>query len=134
VVSLEHEIRYATRVQRYLHKHRLDSVRLCVAPIAAYDEFDWYSLPPPASIAEKFSLVISDGPPETTRGGRYGLVPVMLERLRTGCVILLDDGAREGEQVIAARWAKLLHCVPEYFGTEKPYIRLQAGLPPSSIS
>ncbi len=73
--------------------------------------------------------MVCDGPPETTRGGRYGLVPVMLEKLRADCTILLDDGAREGERETAERWAKLLGCTPEIIGTEKPYIRLKASQP-----
>lgn len=127
VVSLEHEPKYAARVQYYLDKYRLSSVRLCVVPLGTYGDFDWYMPPPFGSIPDKFSLVVCDGPPGTTRGGRYGLVPVMLEKLRPDCTILLDDGAREDEQDIASRWARLLNCSPEVIGTEKPYIRLKAG-------
>ena len=129
LLSLEHEPKYAVKVQHYLDKYQLSSVRLCVAPLRTYGDFDWYS--PPDSIADKFSLVICDGPPETTRGGRYGLVPVMRDKLRPDCTILLDDGARIGEQEIAARWSTLLDCVPEILGTEKPYIRLKgSSVPP----
>ena len=126
VLSLEHEPKYAAQVQRYLRKYQLTSVDLRMAPLRNYGDFNWYT-PPSESRAEDFALVICDGPPGTTRGGRYGLVPVMLEKLRPDCTILLDDAAREGEQEIAARWAVLLRCVPEIFGTEKPYIRLTAG-------
>jgi len=129
VWSLEHEPKYAVKVQHYLEKYRLASVKLCVAPLSAYDDFDWYTPPRFDQMPEKFSLVVCDGPPCTTRGGRYGLVPVMLERLGADCTILLDDGARAGEQDTAARWAKLLGCVPETIGTEKPYIRLKASQP-----
>ena len=129
VVSLEHEARYAVKVQHYLDKYHLTSVKLYVAPLSTYDEFDWYTPPRFDSIPEKFSLVVCDGPPGTTRGGRYGLVPVMLDKLRADCTILLDDGAREGEQDTAERWAKLLGGSPETVGTEKPYIRLKAAQP-----
>jgi hypothetical protein len=129
VWSLEHETKYAVRVQHYLDKYHLTSVKLCVAPLSAYGEFDWYTPPRFDSIPEKFSLVVCDGPPGTTLGGRYGLVPVMLDTLRADCTILLDDGAREGERETAERWAKLLGCTPEIIGTEKPYIRLKASQP-----
>jgi predicted O-methyltransferase YrrM len=129
VLSLEHEPKYAFKVQRYLDKYHLTSVKLYVAPLTTYGDFDWYSPPPLDSITEKFSVVVCDGPPETTRGRRYGLVPVMLEKLRPDCTILLDDGAREGERETAERWAKVLGGVPEMIGTEKPYIRLKVAQP-----
>lgn len=129
VVSLEHEPKYAFKVQHYLDKYHLTTVKLCVVPLSTYGEFDWYTPPPLDSLPEKFALVVCDGPPGITRGGRYGLVPVMLEKLRPDCTILLDDGAREGERETAERWAKLLGGVPEMAGTEKPYIRLKAAQP-----
>ena len=129
VWSLEHEPKYALKVQYYLDKYHLTSVKLFVTPLSTYDDFDWYTPPRFDSIPDKFSLVVCDGPPGTTRGGRYGLVPVMLEKLRGDCTILLDDGAREGEHETAERWARLLNCTPEVIGTQKPYIRLKAGQP-----
>src|SRR5688572_18962534 len=125
--SLEHESRYAAQVQRYLDKYRIYSVSLSVAPLRSYGDFDWYSLPALQALPGKIPLVICDGPPGTTRGGRYGLVPVMLEKLRADCIILLDDAAREQELAIAQRWGKVLAARPKVIGTEKPYIRMQAG-------
>jgi hypothetical protein len=127
VYSLEHEPKWATRVQKYLHKYRINSVTMCVAPIRSYGDFDWYSLPSLQTIPGRLSLVICDGPPGGTRGGRYGLVPVMIDKLRPDCTILLDDGARGIEKAIAARWGQMLGGNPELIGSEKPYIRLQAG-------
>lgn len=132
--SLEHEPKWAERVQRVLDKYRLNCVTLAVAPLRSYGDFDWYSLPSLQTVPGKISLVVCDGPPgSTTRGGRYGLVPVMLEKLRPDCVILLDDGARQDELTIAARWAQTLRGRREVIGTEKPFIRVLAGqqLPPT---
>jgi hypothetical protein len=129
--SLEHEPRWAERVQRYLGKYRFTSVTMCIAPLRSYGDFDWYALPSLQAIPGRISLVICDGPPgSTTRGGRYGLVPVMLEKLRPDCTILLDDGARQDELTIAARWAQTLHGRREVVGKEKPFIRVLAGQPP----
>jgi hypothetical protein len=131
IYSLEHEPKWAARVQRYLNKYRFTSVTLAVAPLRSYGDFDWYSLPSLQTIPGRISLVVCDGPPgATTRGGRYGLVPVMLEKLRPDCTILLDDGARQEELTIAARWAQMLHGRREVVGTEKPFIRVLAGQPP----
>ena len=131
VWSLEHDIGYASRVQGYLDRYGVRNVRLCIAPIKSYGDFDWYTPPSFESIAGKFSLVICDGPPGTTRGGRYGLVPVMRDKLAHDCTILLDDGKRPEERAIASRWARMLGASQEVLGTEKPYIHLKAGqIPP----
>jgi hypothetical protein len=127
VLSLEHEPQFAARVRDHLEKYDIRSVNLFVAPLKSYGDFDWYQVPRLDSITEKFSVVICDGPPGATRGGRYGLVPVMLEKLKPDCTILLDDGARAEEQEIAARWAPMLSTSAEILGKEKPFIRLKAG-------
>lgn len=130
VWSLEHEPKWAARVQKYLDKYRIRSVTVCTAPIRSYGEFDWYALTSLQTLPGKISLVICDGPPGGTRGGRYGLVPVMLDKLAPDCTILLDDGARTEEREIAERWAKVLGGGAELIGTEKPYFRIQAGHKP----
>jgi hypothetical protein len=71
-----------------------------------------------------FDLVICDGPPGTTKGGRYGLVPIMRERLKPGCAILLDDAGREQERAIADRWKTELGASFEICGSSKPYIKM----------
>jgi hypothetical protein len=132
VWTLEHDAEYACRVQGFLDRYGVHSVKICVSPLEDFGEFDWYQPPAFASIPGKFSLVICDGPPGGTRGGRFGLVPVMREKLRPDCTILLDDGGREDEREIASLWAAMLGAHEETFGTEKPFIRLRAGLEPPS--
>jgi predicted O-methyltransferase YrrM len=127
VWSLEHEPKWADRVRQTLRKYRIHSVTVCMAPVRSYGDFDWYAQTSLQSLPGKISLVICDGPPGATRGGRYGLVPVMLDKLRADCTILLDDGARDEERSIAARWSRLLKANPEFIGSEKPFIRLRAG-------
>jgi predicted O-methyltransferase YrrM len=127
VWALEHDPRWADRVRKYLRKYRIDAVTLCMAPIRSFGDFDWYSLTSLQTLPGKISLVICDGPPGGTRGGRYGLVPVMLDKLRPDCTILLDDGARDEERAIAERWAQTILGKPELIGSEKPFIRLRAG-------
>jgi hypothetical protein len=125
--SLEHQTRSATRVQKCLSKYRIHSVTVCTAPIRSFGDFDWYSLPALQSVPPRISLVICDGPTGGTRGGRYGLVPVMMEKLRSDCVILLGDGAGEVARSITQRWGQMLGGNPELIGKEKPFIRLIAG-------
>lgn len=120
---LEHAPEWAEKVRRYLRAYDLDSVVLCVAPLKNYVDFAWYDAPLQL-MPDAFTLVICDGPPGDTRGGRYGLVPVMKSRLRPGCVILLDDSAREQERAIAQRWSSELPAAIESCASRKPYVKL----------
>ena len=78
---------------------------------------------------DDFSMVICDGPPGDTRGGRYGLLPIMKEKLSSKCIILLDDADRVSEQEVAARWSKELNIDFESLGSRKPYIKIRVGNP-----
>ena len=132
--TLEHTPEWATRVQAYLDRYGLDSVALSTTPLKDYGAFSWYE-PPLESMPEQFSLVICDGPPADTKGGRYGLVPVMGARLRPGCVILLDDASREQERAIGTRWTSEVGASLEIAGSAKPYLRLRVtGLPVRATS
>ena len=75
-------------------------------------------------MVEQVVSVVCDGPPSGTVGGRYGLVPVMREHLRPGCVILLDDAWREDERAVARRWDSELGATHEVVSCKKPYIRM----------
>jgi len=65
---------------------------------------------------EAFSLVICDGPPGTTKGGRYGLLPVLDKRLPPGATILLDDAGRPAETELIRRWENEAHFKTEIRG------------------
>lgn len=105
VVSLENDPRWARTVAEALARHGLAQVRIVLAPLRDYGAFHWYDIAG-LELPGKFSLVICDGPPGSTPGGRYGLLPVMRERLAFDCVILLDDAERPGEQEALARWGR----------------------------
>ena len=122
--ALEHSEHWSDRVRHHLVRHNLSSVvRVFVGPLRDYDEYTWYD-PPLPWMRESFSLVICDGPPSDTPGGRYGLVPVMRSRLAPGCVILLDDAIREQEQVIARRWQSDLKAECTLIESRWPFIRM----------
>ena len=74
--TLENEPKWAARTQEYLHKYRIHSVTMALAPIRSFGDFDWYSLPSLQTIPGKISLVICDGPPGgTTRAAASGWCP-----------------------------------------------------------
>ena len=121
--ALEHTTHWAAKVIARLEGYGIDRTTLCVAPLRDYGDFAWYD-PPLDKMPPGFALVICDGPPGTTRGGRYGLAPVMAARLERGCVVLLDDAGREEERAIAKSWRLELGAKYEIVGREKPYIRM----------
>ena len=121
--ALEHMPEWAARVRRHLDEYGLDSVVLCESPLKNYGDFCWYDAPL-ESMPDNFSLVLCDGPPGGSRGGRYGLAAIMRERLKPGCVILLDDAGREHERATARRWEAELGASSEILGSEKPYIEM----------
>ena len=120
---LEHTEQWTERTQRALDQFGLDEVQLHAAPLRDYGEYEWYSTPA-ALEGKEFDLVICDGPPGTTKGGRYGLVPVMQPQLADRCLILLDDARRDEEQAIARRWQSELNASLEVKGGQHPYVEL----------
>ena len=113
VFSFEHDPEWAAKLQSAVPDRLRSSVELCVTPIRSYGDFDWYSLAgvkPPSDIG----FVLCDGPPGKTRGGRYGLAPVLKPYLARGCIVLLDDTQRSSEHEVVGRWctelnAQLIH-------------------------
>lgn len=103
VWSLEHSPEWQERVSEALERNGISGVHVCSSPLVEYGEFVWYD-PPLTQMPTEFSLVVCDGPPGTTKGGRYGLLPVMGSRLRPGSTILLDDAGRPGEAELIKRW------------------------------
>jgi hypothetical protein len=102
--SLEHVAEWRSRVTNVLERFEIPNVQICGAPLRSFGEFDWYDAPL-ALMPKEFQLVICDGPPGSTAGGRYGLLPVIGERLPAASVILLDDAGRPGEVEVLQRWA-----------------------------
>ena len=105
--TLEHYADWHRRVSETLARNNVTRVNNCLAELKDYGDFAWYDAPL-EKLPKKFSLVICDGPPGSTKGGRYGLVPVLKDRLAPGTIILLDDAHREEEAVALERWQKLL--------------------------
>lgn len=63
----------------------------------------WYAL---EDVPERIDLLVIDGPPWAVHPYVRGAAEVLFERLSPGAVVLLDDGARPGERIVAARWRR----------------------------
>ena len=86
-----------------MQRHRIGTTRVLFAPLRNYGDFTWYD-PPTDEVPHGIRLVVCDGPPGSTPGGRYGLLPVLGDRLDPGAVVLLDDAERATETHVLERW------------------------------
>jgi predicted O-methyltransferase YrrM len=120
VWSLEHMKSWHDRLKKYLELYKIDSVKLIHSPLADYGDFTWYRTPLD-KMPDEFSLVICDGPPANNKGGRYGLMPIMKQKLAPGCVILFDNANRKTEQENVARWEEQVNMSRETHGSVIPY-------------
>jgi hypothetical protein len=104
VWTLEHLPEFHHRIQTRLKRYRIPNVHPILAPLYDYGEFSWYASPELELMPHDFRLVIADGPPNSTKGGRYGLLPVMRSHFASEVVILLDDAERVSEQTVLNQW------------------------------
>lgn len=123
VWALEHDQMWYERVNKYIRKFKILSVRLCFSPLKDFGDFCWYFAPLDL-MPDKFAMVVCDGPPGHTRGGRYGLLPIMKQRLEPGAVILLDDAERDQEKAIAIRWADELGTTYRALGFHRSFFQI----------
>jgi hypothetical protein len=129
-VTLEHSHWWARHV-RWAVKVARAEVDYRVAPLREYEGFDWYDIGP---ALDGIALVVCDGPPATSRGGRYGLFPLCGDHLLADAEIYLDDFDRPSEKLVTERWAEEFHwSVQSVIASHKGlFCRIQKQ-PPSSI-
>lgn len=96
LVTLEHDRRWARTVRRRARWCRA-SVDVRDAPLVDIGPADWYDVQ--LDQLPTAGLVVCDGPPERTRGGRHGLL-VAVEHLGPPAVVLLDDTERFSEATL----------------------------------
>ena len=105
LVSYDQHAPFVTATSDWLASHDLHA-DLRHAPLDARVEGwpgNWYRLD---EIPPTIDLLIIDGPPWTEHPYVRGAAEILFERLNPGGMILLDDGARPGERVIARRWRR----------------------------
>ena len=119
VYSLEHDDAWWAQVVAAVDRLKLERVKVISAPLVMHSGYAWYDAP--GTFPSEFTLVLCDGPPGATLGGRYGLLPELRPSMAADCVILLDDAAREGEQEVLRRWTEEHRVTHRMIGTEKPF-------------
>ncbi len=63
----------------------------------------WYDI---GSLPDRIDMLLIDGPPWTIHPYVRGAAETLFDRLPVGGVVMLDDGARPGERVVAQRWRR----------------------------
>jgi hypothetical protein len=101
--TLEHLPEWHRLLETAIARHQVPNVHLQLTPLRAFDDVTWYDAPL-ALLPPRISLVVCDGPPSDTPGGRYGMLPRLAERLSANTVVLLDDAERETEAEVLRRW------------------------------
>ncbi len=105
VWTFEHDPEWHSMVSQALEKYSIKNVHNCLTPLRNFGEFEWYD-PPLKELPFNFGLVVCDGPPGKILGGRYGMLPIVGDRLLPGSIVLLDDAARPIESNTLSRWEK----------------------------
>jgi predicted O-methyltransferase YrrM len=106
--TLEHDREWWGRVKNSLRRFGISASTTVVhAELKSFGAYSWYHLRQKEQLPQ-FGLVVCDGPPGVTPGGRYGLLPQLREHLLAGCTILLDDADRPGESQVLQRWSQEL--------------------------
>lgn len=130
VISLEHDEKYAENTQKLIKESGLqDYAEIVYAPLTPSNINDeiwlWYDYKR-MQLDASVDMFIVDGPPRRTQKlARYPALPLMFADIRNNGLVLLDDGNRDDERIIATRWAKEYSCNLRYLDLEKGAFALQ---------
>jgi predicted O-methyltransferase YrrM len=111
VHALEHEQSFGTATREALEQFGLSEWATVVdAPLVktpiGVGEWHWYDIAP-LSLPERIDLLFVDGPPaEVGPTARYPALPVFLDRLVPGSVVIVDDTDRPDDHATVERWSK----------------------------
>jgi predicted O-methyltransferase YrrM len=118
LITYDHDAFFAGTTRERAMRLGLE-VDIRVVPLSANAGFSgkWYEV---SDLPDRIDLIVVDGPPiaihPETRGGAGLIIP----RLSTNGVVLLDDAQRAGEKAIVERWRRDFPTVSfTYLGTEK---------------
>ena len=111
VYALEHDEAHFETTRKIVQRHDIaDHVELVLAPLRTYEINDephqWYETEAIEQL-EKIDLLFVDGPPGNIgTQSRYPTLPLLIDRLQSGSVVVLDDADREHEVAMVETWQK----------------------------
>lgn len=104
LVSYDQHDGFVTATRQWLHDEGA-AAELHHAPLArpapAGWPGAWYAL---HDVPDRIDLLLIDGPPWAVHPLVRGAAEALFDRLTPGAIVLMDDGARPGERIVAARW------------------------------
>jgi predicted O-methyltransferase YrrM len=109
VYSLEHSPEYADKTRRMLASYGLEQWATVIdAPLKAVGgSAPWYDISSLPARVTGVDLLLIDGPPASTAPKARGpAFQMLLPRLGSSFLIVLDDAARPDEMAIVADWKK----------------------------
>ena len=108
-IALEHEKSWIDRSNQVLAEHGVSNRAVIVhAPLVDTEirgeNFPWYDLSE-VELPDQIGMLFIDGPPKATGTlARYPALPLMIERLGSTSVVLMDDADRPDERAVTERW------------------------------
>lgn len=101
LVSLEHEWEWYQKLKAMEPDAPVAFTPILPDKCRVHDWYDCTAIPSP----ENVTLLVVDGPPGHTKGGRFGAVPAVWHALAPEPTIVLDDVHRFSELDTLNRWA-----------------------------
>lgn len=107
VYSLEHEPLYAGKTRGALQELGLQTLATVIdAPLVPHAidgrQHRWYQFD---ALPGNIDMLVIDGPPVSTQPmARYPALPLLIERLAPGGIVVLDDATRPDESAAVAQW------------------------------
>ncbi|MCC2975734.1 class I SAM-dependent methyltransferase [Sphingomonas sp. PL-96] len=105
LTSLDQHSGFVRATRDWLHDHGVEAALHAVPLRPAPNDWHgaWYDTSP---VPDSIDLLLIDGPPWSIHPFVRGAAETLFDRLPVGGTVMLDDAARPGERVIAARWRK----------------------------
>jgi hypothetical protein len=125
VFSLENGAEFAAKTRSEIARYELKSVATIIdAPLKEVmvdgRAYQWYGLDGLA--ARNIDMLVIDGPSGfIQRHSRYPALPLLFDRLADGCMIYLDDAARQDEREVVKMWQA------QFPAIEHEYVNLERG-------
>lgn len=127
VISMEHEAFYARSSQEIVDRHGLGQVaRVHHAPIVKHAikgrTWLWYDFEK-VGLPDEIDLIVIDGPPSgLQKKARYPALPLLIDKLKVGGILMLDDADRGGERRAVDDWKA------EFPNIDVEHVPLEKGL------